>query len=155
GEADIPAVRLFADRDGLRRPFQGATPTHGYPPDLGEKEEAIVQCRAVAILLVGERVVARPHPAKERLIGLLQPCHHILRGMAMDGGVLWHGGANVLYFRRLLVLRKRDAAPLPCCDASLQGHVVEMAAQTKDTSKFPLLLRCGIEFVLERFARRS
>ena len=42
-EADIPAVRFPADRDGLGRALQRAGPAHGNAPDLGEDQEAIVQ----------------------------------------------------------------------------------------------------------------
>ena len=115
-ETDIPAIRFFADGNRLGRAFQRARPAHGNAPDLGENEETIVQRRPVAKLLVGERMpavapliagksrlLARLHPEKERLIRLVQPRQHVLQHMAVEGGVLWHGGAEVLQLRFLAV----------------------------------------------------
>src|SRR4029077_8688963 len=57
-ETDVPTVCFPADGDGLDRSLCRATPTDGDTPNLGEDQEPILQGRAVAILLVSERVVA-------------------------------------------------------------------------------------------------
>jgi hypothetical protein len=43
------------------------------------------------------------HAAKERLIGLVEPCQYVLQDMALDRRVFRHGGADVLEFGFLLV----------------------------------------------------
>src|SRR5262249_19060242 len=92
GETDVPTIRRFGDRDRLGRALDWARPANGNPPDLGEDEEAIVQCRAVPKLLVGETVVAiapletrvaRCHTildaAEKGLKSSIQPSEHILQ----------------------------------------------------------------------------
>src|SRR5260221_6515800 len=85
GEVDVPAVRLIGDSDGLGCAFDGTGPADGDAPNLGEDQIAILEPRPVAILFVGEGVVAvaalKPwearlfairEPAEERLIGRVQ-----------------------------------------------------------------------------------
>jgi len=72
----------------------------------------------------------------------------------VDGGILWHLGADVLQLGFLLIARDRDAPPLPGRDALLQGDVVERAACPQHALKFPLLDWRGLEFVLVGFAYR-
>ena len=62
GEADIPAIGFPAERDSLGRALQGARPAHGDAPNLGQDQEAIVERRAIAELLVGEGVIASRVP---------------------------------------------------------------------------------------------
>jgi hypothetical protein len=171
GEADAPPIRFFRDRDRLERTLQRARPPNGNAPDLGQNEEPIirdeVQCRAVTELLVGEgaptdtRLIARESGSlstldttEERLVGLVQTGQHILQHMAMDGGILWHSGANVLEFGFLLKTRAGDPHALPGGDALFQRRVVERATQSKHTPKRPLLFRRGLEFVLVGLAYR-
>ena len=155
-----------ADRDRLGCSFQWATPTDGNTPDLGEDQKAIVQRRPVAELLVGERVVAvapliawearllsRLHPAKERLIGLVEPRQHILQDMAS-------GSPHTLETRRGCPstrlpadnVRAETLAPLLGGDALLQRRVVEAAAQAKHAPSSRSCSRRGFEFVLVRLA---
>jgi hypothetical protein len=42
GEADIPAIRFPADRHGLGRACNRATPPHGKAPDLRQHKEAVI-----------------------------------------------------------------------------------------------------------------
>ena len=58
GEDGVPAVCFFGDRDGFGRAIQRATPTDARRPIFDEHEKTIIQSRAVAILLVGEGVIA-------------------------------------------------------------------------------------------------
>src|SRR5262245_1802640 len=94
GEAEIPAIRLSADGDGLGRAFQRAAPTNSNPPDLQENQEAVVQRRANAELLVGEgmpavaaliawkaRFLSCLHSAKERLVGFVESRQYVLQDM--------------------------------------------------------------------------
>ena len=122
GEAHIPAVRFPADRDRLGRALQRARPAHRDTANLGEDQEAVVERRAVAELLEGERVVTgrapwkRGKPAfspaciatKERLIRLVEPRQHILQDMRVDGGVLRKRSTDVLEFGFLLHSARRE-----------------------------------------------
>ncbi len=130
-EADVPPSRLFGERDGLDAALNRAGPAHRDPSNLGEDEGAVIQPGAVAIFLVGEGVVtvaslgareagllARLHPAEERLVGLVQAGEHLLQDVAVDGGVFPEVLADALQRGFLLVARDRDAAPTaprPCC----------------------------------------
>src|SRR5581483_7827060 len=93
----IPPIRFFGDRDGFGRAFQRARPAHGDASDLAQHEKAVIESRAVAILLVGETVIAVAplearclpsfHPAEERLIGLVQSRQDILQDLRVDVSV--------------------------------------------------------------------
>src|SRR5262245_4487371 len=56
GETDIPPIRLPTDRDRLGDALQRAAPAYGNAPNLGADQEAVVERRPVAKLLVGEGV---------------------------------------------------------------------------------------------------
>src|SRR5262245_35903224 len=58
GDGDIPAVRFPADRDGLGRTLKRAVNAHGDPANFGEAEHPTIQYGAVAILGIGEGVIA-------------------------------------------------------------------------------------------------
>src|SRR5262245_4455438 len=152
GAADVPAIRLARDGDRLDGALHRATPPHGDASDLRQHQTAVIQPGAVAVLLVGERVVAlappeareprllaRLHPPEERLIGLVEACAHVLQHMAVDGRVLRHGLADGLDFCFLLVARERDVATCPGRDALFQGGVVKRAAAPQDALQLPLL----------------
>ncbi len=140
GKRDIPAIRLFAERDRLGRALQGAGPAHRDASELGEDEEPVIEAGTVAILLVGERVVAAaPLEAREarllavrqapeeRLIRLVQPRQHVLQDVRVDCGVFRELGADHLQLRLLLIARDGDVAALPGGDALLKRGVVERA----------------------------
>jgi len=88
GDADVPSVGLFADRDGFGRALKRARPAHSDAPNLGQDQEPVIQCRSVAELLIGETVVAicpleagitgllarlRPTSREQRTVGTLGP----------------------------------------------------------------------------------
>ena len=50
---------------------------------------------------------------EERLIGLVEPCQHVLQDVRVDGGVLRECGAEVLQLGFLLEARDGDADALP------------------------------------------
>src|SRR5262249_43826543 len=116
GEGRVPAVGLVRDRDRLGRAFDGSAPMDTDTPDLGQNEKAVVQPRAVAILLVGEGVVAVPaleswearflaplDATDEGLMRLVQPREYVLQDVGVDGRVLQHRGADVFQFGFLLI----------------------------------------------------
>src|SRR5262245_2925886 len=107
-ETHVPAVRFFADRDGLGRALNWARPADGDAPDLRQNQKPVVQCRAVAELLVGNgvpavarliaweaRFLACFHPAKECLIGLIKTRWRVLQDVAMDSRIRRKRRANV------------------------------------------------------------
>src|SRR5262249_52941671 len=51
-EGDLPAVRLFADRDGLRRALDRTRPPDGNAPDRAEHQIAVLEAGAVSQLPV-------------------------------------------------------------------------------------------------------
>ena len=152
----------------LGRALDRTRPLHAAAPDLGEDEEAIVQSRAVALLLEGEGVVARA-PLKtretrllaavdapeERLVGLVQPGQHILQDMRVDGLILGERSTDVLAFCFLLVPRDGDTTPLGGDDALLSRRVVQVAATPHHSVKRPLLGRRGRQFLLVGLAYRG
>src|SRR5262249_2898696 len=154
------------DRDGLDRALQRPTPPHGDPPDLVQHQETVVQVSAVAMLLVGEGVVAVPamkageprlfalgHAAEEGVIRLVQPRQHLLQHMAVEGGVLREGGAHLFAFA--LLLQTGGRAPLPAPppgDALFEGDVVERATAPQDALQRTLLGRRGPQLLLVRLA---
>src|SRR5260221_3529374 len=156
GEADVPAVGLTGERDRLGRARDRTGPMHAEAPDLGQDQGAVIELSAVAIRLEGEAVeavaaleageagfLAALHPAKERLIGLIQPGEHILQHVAIDGHIFGKLGADGREFGFLLVAREGDA-PLPVqADALLHGGVVELAATPEHLVQRPLLGRRG------------
>src|SRR5262249_28260139 len=74
GKADVPAIRLVGDGDGLGGALQRTTPAHPDAPNLGEHQEAIVQRRPIAKLLVGEAAVA-VRPLETGIAGLFARLH--------------------------------------------------------------------------------
>ena len=58
GEAGIPAIGFSADGGGLGRAFQGAMQANGDPAYLGQREDAPIQGDAIAVLWIGDAVVA-------------------------------------------------------------------------------------------------
>src|SRR5262249_52630836 len=99
-EADVPAVRLLRDRNSLDVALNRAGPAHRDAPDLRQDQEAVVQGGAVAILLVGEAVVAvaaletgvagrpaRLHPTEEGLERAVQAREHVLQHLRVEVAV--------------------------------------------------------------------
>src|SRR5262249_7252717 len=118
GDRNVPAISLAADGDRLGCTREGTRPPDRDAPDLGEDQTAIVKPRAVAIFLEGEGLEAITaleawkaglltplHAAEEHLVGLVEPRQHILEHMAVDGGIVWELGADVLELGFLLVAR--------------------------------------------------
>ena len=102
GEADVPAVRLSADRDRLGRAFQRATDQRtAMRPILERTRKPLSSVGAVAKLLVGEASCSGSLPgsadspasrpsrirAEERLEGSVQPGQHILQDLRVDVAV--------------------------------------------------------------------
>src|SRR5262249_41998156 len=149
-EADIPAVRFPAHRDGLDRARHWAGPPHRDPPDLREDQEAVIETRAVAELFVGEAVeaiasleagevclLALLHAAVERLIRLVEARQHVLEHMTVDGRILGEGCPDVLQLGFLLKAGDRQAAALPGGDALFESDVVELPAPQQDALQLP------------------
>src|SRR5262249_17996553 len=125
-----------------------------------EHQEAVVEMRTVSILLVGEgmiavpaleagraRLLARLHPAEERLIGAIEADQHVLQDMRVDGSIVWERGAQVLQLGFLLEAGRRfTLATLPPRLALLQGGIVERATAPEHLLQRPLL--CGRRFQL-------
>src|SRR5258706_14645876 len=165
GEHDVPAVGFLAHRDRFGRAVHWPRPTHGEAPNLAQDEIAVIQLDTVAILLVGETVVAvAPLKAREtwlfpprqtteeRLVRLVQPREHILQDVCVDRSVLREIRPQVLQLCFLLVARDRDAAPLPSGDALLQRRIVERAAAPQVKLQRPLLLGRRLQPVLVALA---
>jgi hypothetical protein len=140
---------------------------HGNASDLGEDAIPILELGAVAILLIGERVVAVPpmkagetgflavrHAPEEGLIGLVQSSQHILQNMAIDGTVLGQVRAQGLEFRFLLIAREGHAALLPQIDTLLKGGVVERATAPQDRLKLARLRLAWASASPDRFCAR-
>jgi hypothetical protein len=94
--------------------------------DLGQGEHPAVQHCAIAVLLVGEGVVAGaplvariawlpafPHAAEERLESPLQSMQHFLHDLAVHRAVLQARLFQVGQLCALLGVRERDAATFP------------------------------------------
>src|SRR5215472_3106407 len=136
----IPPIGFLGEGDRLDGALDRPGPAHGKAPDLGEHQSAVLQPGAVALLLVGKRVVtvlaleagaARLLPmldtAKERLIRRVQPRQHILQDMGVVRTVLWPLSAQCLELGFLLGAAHREATLSPQRDALLQGGVVARA----------------------------
>src|SRR5262249_8909313 len=166
GEGDVPAVGLAGDGHRLDGPHERAGPPHRDPSDFGQDQVAVVQVRAVALLLVGDRVgavlalkagkaglLSTRRPAEEGVIGLVQPGQHILQHVAVDGAVLRERLAQLLQLGFLLVARGALALPAaPPGEALLQRAVVERAAAPQHLRQRLFLRWRRLEFVLERLA---
>src|SRR5258708_1799455 len=142
GEADIPAVRLPRNGDGLGRALHRTTPPHGKVSACGEDERTILELGAVGILLRGESLVAVPpmqagetgwlavrHAPEDGLRGRVQPRQHVVQDLTVEGGVLRQVRAQGFACRFLLRAREGHAALLPQGAALLQGGVVARAAR--------------------------
>src|SRR5262249_15800540 len=130
-------------------------------PELGEHQRAVIKSSAVAILFVGEgmvavraveprkaRLFAIRYPAEERLVRLVEAGQHILQNVAGNGGRLRAPLPRVLEFGFLLVAREGDAAALPGGDALLQSSVVERATVPEDALQRTLLCGRGPQLLL-------
>src|SRR5262249_36561909 len=153
GAADVPAVGLTREGDGLGRAPKGTGPAHHNAANLGQDQVPLLQLGAVAVLLIGERVVAMAsleaweprfltsdNPTEEGLIRLVQAGQHSLQHVAMKGGVFGERGADVLQLCFLLEARGALAlAASPPGDALFQRAVVECAAAPEHLVQRPLL----------------
>jgi len=74
------------------------------------------------------RLLAAVNPSEEGLVGLVEPCQHVLQHMGVDGGVGRHGRSEVLQLGFLRRARDGAVAALVGGDALLQGRVGERAA---------------------------
>lgn len=108
----------------------------------------------VAALEAGESwCLSRLYPAKERLIGLVEPRQHILQDVAVNGCVLRECGADVLQLGFLLVAGEGDATAAVGSDTLLQGRVVEPAARPQDAIQHLLLCGRWFDLVLVGFSQ--
>ncbi len=147
GEADVAAIRLPRQGDGLGRACERPMEPHGTTPNLGPAQHASVQYRTSAILGRGEGVVplsaleARKadlwlsggDPAEERLRSPLHPAQHSLEDRGMDLSILGEGDFEVGQLGGLLVGGGTVALPAsPPRAPLLQRRVVEDAAPPED-----------------------
>jgi hypothetical protein len=116
----------------------------------------------VADLRIGEAVVAvasvetwiaRRLPfadaAEECLKGAVDTQHDILQDLSVDLAVFWHRFLDVGQLCLLLVVGDGNAAQTPRLAAFAHSGIVDVAAEHGGAVKRPLLLRGGLEFVLE------
>ena len=93
---------------------------------LGETEHAAVQHRAVAILRIGEGMVAVGpletwvagcftffHSAEERLIRRVHPAQHVLQDLRMHLPIVRARGFQVRQLRGLLIVARADTLATP------------------------------------------
>src|SRR5262249_44609220 len=137
---------------------------HSKAANLRQDYVSVVQRGAVAILLVGEGVVApaaleawkadrlaRLHPAEERLIGVVQAGEHILQDMAVESGVVGTLRPDILQLGCLLEAGRHFALPAtPPGDPLLQGRVVEQTAMPQNLLQRLFLRRRRLEVLFER-----
>jgi hypothetical protein len=164
-EAHIPAVRFLADGHGLRCTLQWAAPAHGNAANLREYQKAIVQCRPIAKLLVGEGVIPMAsleagipwlltglHSTKEGLESPVRSSEYVLQDLGMYIVVL---GPNVLDGRQLRALATTGDTHTtfaPGISAFLKCGVVQFPAAAYDERHCLLLFQSGLELVLESLA---
>src|SRR5262249_49324217 len=134
--------------------------------DLREHQKTVVYSGTVAILLIGETIVAvgplkvriarcltRLYAVEERLERSVQSGEHILQHLGVDVAVF---GPHLLDGGQLGALASgADAHPalLPGITALLQGSIVEFAAATQDKRQRAFLLSCGLECGLDCLAQ--
>src|SRR5262249_38350575 len=116
-------------------------------------------------LWVGERIVAIAameariawclpftDAADERLEGSVDTEHDILQDLGVDLSAFGHSLLDVGQLSLLLVVGDTDAAHSPCLPSLTNGGVVDVTTEHQHALEVLLLFRCGLEFVLERFA---
>src|SRR5262249_14756247 len=138
GERHIPAVRHARDRDQLGRALKQTMEPDGNTPDLGETEYATIQHGAVAILWIGEGVIAvlalepgiarrlaSRYSPEERLIGLFHSTQHVLQDLGVHLTVVGAIRFEIRQLVGLLIVCGADALPAsPPRLALLQGTVI-------------------------------
>jgi hypothetical protein len=133
----------------------------------GQDQEALVQRRSIADLLVGQGVIAIAplkagvagclaslHAAKEGWKGALKAREHILQNLRMRLPVF---GTCLLDSGQLSALTgsgDADAAFPPGLLAFLQSSIIEFTAAAQDKFHCPLLFGGRLEVVLEGLAHR-
>src|SRR5262249_51621026 len=134
------------------------------PPTRGADQEAVVEGRPGAVLLVGEGegggavaplearnawFLAVRQPAEDRLIGRVQPGQHRLQDLRVEGGVCGERGAQG---RELGLLLDAGGAlalpPPPPGEALVQGGVVEHATAPEHLLPLALLLGRRLELLV-------
>jgi hypothetical protein len=165
GEGPLPAIRLLAKGDGLGGALKPTMATNGNASNLRQAEHPAIQDRAVAILGIGEGVlavstlearIARRLPsgdsAEARLIRLVHPAQNVLQDLGMHRALFRETGFEVRQLRGLLGVGGADALPTsPPRAALFQGTVVEHATAPYD--RFQRVFLCGrwVESVLIGF----
>jgi hypothetical protein len=164
--AGIPPVCFPPNRHRCGRAFEGPTPPHRNPTDLGKDQEPVVQRGPVAALFVGEAVVAGArsdtrlaprlaslHAAEECLKRPIQAAQHVLQDLRVDILVF---GPCLLDRRQVGALacqRDADTAPAPGFSALRQSSIGEFPTPPQDNRHRPFLLGSRDELVLEGLAQ--
>lgn len=162
GERGIPPISLLGNRNGLRRPFQGAGPAHRDMPNFGEQQDIANQTCSIAPLGVRKRVVAIMafeagvscllaclDAAKERFEGAIYPQDDILQDLGMNGRAIFSKLANVWQLGLLVKVAQRHLTHLPGIAAFLESGIVEFAADAQDGFQPRRLDRGWLQFVFE------
>jgi hypothetical protein len=163
--ADIPAIRFVGDGHGLGGTRQRTMQPHADAAKLGQAEDAPVEHGAIAVLGIGEGVVAvvalkagraRRLPsgdsAEERLIRCVYAAQHILQDLRMDLGVFGARDFEVWQLHGLLIVGGAGAlSTSPPGAALFQGTVVERATAQHDRCQRLFLLGRWQQLVLVGF----
>src|SRR5262245_25326591 len=97
---------------------------------------------AMAALEAGKaRLLAAWKAPEAGLIGLVQPRHHVLQEVRVEGSGVRELRADGLHLGCLLLAEGSDAGTLPCRDAWRERRVVACAAAPHHRIQRPRLLR--------------
>jgi hypothetical protein len=144
GEADIPAISVPADSDGLGRALQRTRSANCKTANLGENQEAFVQSSAAMLsdLGIGETIVAVTsmktgiarrlpftHTAEERLKRAVHAQHHVLQELAMNLAIVRHDLLDAGKLGLLLVVGDGHATLPPGFAPRFDNGVADLTAQ--------------------------
>lgn len=161
GEAYIPfACRVSADADCLNITLNRAGETKFEPAYIPDRE--VFAFQFPSCLLQGEGVISIPafearktrfisilYPAKETLIGFIQPLKHFLKDLRTYLSVFWKGCLKLRELLNLAVTRDRTFVLAIDDDALLKGSVVKSATKSEPVLSLLKYLKVRLKAIFE------